>query len=118
MRIWALIIASIAFALYVTCPRVTAMIVAESKITGLNPVLTIALGCILGIPMFLVMYYTLIRFGVEVTVILAALFDIGAALLIGKLSLKAGIELLIITAFVYVGIKLAPIISSNILKIW
>jgi len=118
MRIWALIIASIAFALYVTCPRMTAMIAAESKITGLNPVSTITLGCILGIPMFLVMYYTLIRFGVEVTVILAAAFDVAAALLVGKLNLKAGIELLIITAFVYAGIKLAPIISSSILKMW
>ena len=111
----ALIIAAVAFAMYVTCPRMTAMIATEMKVSGLNPVLTISLGCILGIPMFLVLYYVLKNFGVEVTVLLAAAFDIGAALLVGKLDIKAGVELLIITLFVYAGIKIAPLIVNRLI---
>ncbi len=110
-----LIIAAVAFAMYVTCPRMTAMIATEMKVSDLNPVLTISLGCILGIPMFLILYYTLKNFGVEVTVLLAAIFDVGAALLIGKLDMKAGLELLIITLFVYAGLKIAPLLVNRLI---
>jgi len=115
MDVKALIIAAVAFAMYVTCPRMTAMIATETKLSGLNPVLTILLGCVLGIPMFVLLYYTLMHFGVEATILLAALLDVGAAVLVGKLSLKAGVELLIITAFVYAGMKLAPIITGRLI---
>ena len=107
-----LIVASIAFALYVTCPRMTAMIAAQAKISGLNPVLMISLGCMLGIPLFLLLFYTLQHFGVGVTVLLAAALDIGAALLMGALNLKAGIELVVITVFVYIGMRVAPLIAD------
>ncbi len=116
MDILTLIVASVAFALYVTCPRMTAMIATESKISGFNPILTVILGCILGIPLFIVLFYTFKHLGVEATVILAAVFDVGAALLLGKINLKGGLELLIITAFVYVGIRVAPIIAEAILS--
>jgi len=107
-----LIVASIAFALYVTCPRMTAMIASQAKISGLNPVLMISLGCMLGIPLFLLLFYTLQHFGVGVTVLLAAALDIGAALLMGALNLKAGIELVVITVFVYIGMRVAPLIAD------
>ena len=107
-----LIVASLAFALYVTCPRMTAMIASQAKISGLNPVLMISLGCMLGIPLFLLLFYTLQHFGVGVTVLLAAALDIGAALLMGALNLKAGIELVVITVFVYIGMRVAPLIAD------
>jgi len=110
-------IASFAFALYVTCPRMTAMIATEAKLYKINPLIVIVLGCILGIPLFMALFYTLKYLGLEAAIILAALFDFMAALLLGKLSLKLGIELLIITTFVYVGIRLAPILTDLILKI-
>ena len=116
LDILTLIVASVAFALYVTCPRMTAMIATESKMSGFNPILTVSLGCILGIPLFIVLFYTFKHLGVEATVILAAAFDVGAALLLGKINLKGGLELLIITAFVYVGIRVAPIIAEAILS--
>ena len=117
MDVLALIVASVAFALYVTCPRMTAMIATESKISGLNPILTVILGCILGIPLFLILLYTFQRLGVAATVLLAAIFDLGAALLLGSIDIKSGIELIIITVFVYAGIRLAPMIAELILKI-
>ena len=113
----ALIVASVAFALYVTCPRMTAMIATESKMSGLNLILTVILGYILGIPLFLILLYTFQRLGVAATVLLAAIFDLGAALLLGSIDIKSGIELIIITVFVYAGIRLAPMIAELILKI-
>lgn len=85
MDISPLIVASSAFALYVTCPRMTAMIATQAKIGDLNPILMISLGCILGIPLFIGLFYTLQHFGVGATVLLAAVLDVGAALLVGKL---------------------------------
>jgi len=88
------------------------MIASQAKISGLNPVLMISLGCMLGIPLFLLLFYTLQHFGVGVTVLLAAALDIGAALLMGALNLKAGIELVVITVFVYIGMRVAPLIAD------
>ena len=118
MGMIALMIASVAFALYVTCPRMTAMIVTESKISGLNPTLVIILGCIFGIPLFLILLYTFQHLGVAATVLLAAIFDLGAALLLGSIDIKSGMELIIITVFVYAGMRLAPVIAEFILKIF
>lgn len=116
MSISILIVASVAFALYVTCPRMTAMIATQTKISGLNPYLMISLGCILGIPLFIMLFYTLQHFGVGATVLLAAALDVGAALLFGNLNLKLGIELIVITIFVYIGIRVAPLIADYLLK--
>lgn len=108
----AFIVSSLAFALYITCPRMTGMIAAQAKLTGINPLLTIFVGSILGIPMFFLIYYILQHFGVAAAVLAAAALDVGAALLIGGLSLKSGIELAVITVFVYVGIRVAPFIAK------
>jgi len=111
-RVFSFAIASLAFALYVTCPRMTAMINTQSKISGIKPMLVIALGCVLGIPLFVALLYALQHWGVGVAVLLAAALDIGAMLLIGQVNLKAGIELGVITIFVYAGIKIAPLIAE------
>lgn len=117
MSLSPLIVASIAFALYVTCPRMTAMIASQAKISSLNPVLMISLGCLLGIPLFIILFYILQHFGVGATVLLAAALDVGAALLIGKLNLKVGIELGVITIFVYVGMRIAPLVAKILTSI-
>jgi hypothetical protein len=109
-----LIIASVAFALYITCPRMAAMISTETKISDLNPFLMISLGCLFGIPLFIMLFCILQHFGVETTVLSAAALDVGAALLVGKLDVKAGIELMVITVFVYVGMRVAPLIANLI----
>lgn len=58
------------------------------------------------------LFYSLQHFRVETTVLSAAALDVGAALLIGKLDLKAGIELIIITISVYIGRRVAPLIAN------
>ena len=45
----------------------------------------------------------------------AVVGDLAAAALIGLVDLKSGVELAIITVFVYAGIRLAPWISELIL---
>jgi len=114
LSVSVLIVASVAFALYITCPRMTAMIATETKVGGLNPFLMISLGCLFGIPLFIMLFCILQHFGVEATVLSAAALDVGAALLVGKLDIKAGIELIVITVFVYVGIRVAPLITNII----
>jgi hypothetical protein len=94
----------------------TAMIATQTKISGLNPYLMISLGCLLGIPLFIMLFFTLQHFGVGATVLLASALDVGAALLLGSLDLKAGIELVIITIFVYIGIRVAPIIAGLLIS--
>lgn len=88
------------------------MIATETKISCLNPFLMISLGCLFGIPLFIMLFYILQHFGVEAPVLSVAALDVGAALLVGKLDLKAGIELMVITVFVYVGMRVAPLIAN------
>ena len=108
------LISSIAFALYVLCPRMTAIIATQSKMKNLNPYTVIFFGCLIAIPLFALMLQSLLRIGVEFAIFVAATADFAAAALLGVIDLKSGVELLIITAFVYAGIKLAPIITGVI----
>jgi hypothetical protein len=66
----------------------------------------------IGTPLFIVPFYVLQHFGVEATVLSAAALDVGAALLVGKLYFKTEIELMVIMVFVYVGMRVAPLIAN------
>lgn len=112
-----LLVASLAFALYVTCPRMTAMIASQARVARIDPVAVIVLGCLLGIPFFVALLYTLKYVGLEAAILVAAAFDVGAAVLLGELDLKLGLELAVITVFVYVGIRAAPMIADALLRL-
>jgi len=90
------------------------MIATKTRIGGLNPFLMISSGWLFGIPLFITLFFTLQNFGIEATVLSAAALDVGTALLVGKLDSKAGIELMVITVFVYVGMRVAPLITNLI----
>lgn len=47
-------------------------------------------------------------------VLLTTVLDVRAALVLGNLNIKAGIELMIITIFLDIGIRVAPIIANHI----
>ena len=110
-----ILIASLAFGLYVICPRMSAMLVQQAKVKGLNINAVIVLGALISIPLFIILAEIVIKFGVTWAIIFAAIGDFAAAALLGTVDLKAGVELAIITVFVYVGIRLAPIIANLIL---
>ena len=109
------LIASLAFGLYVICPRMSAMLVQQAKVKGLNINAVIVLGALISIPLFIILAEIIIKFGVIWAIVFAAIGDFAAAALLGTVDLKAGVELAIITVFVYVGIRLAPIIANLIL---
>jgi len=94
----------------------SAMLVQQAKVKGLNINAVIVLGALISIPLFIILAEIVIRFGVTWAIIFAAIGDFAAAALLGTVDLKAGVELAIITVFVYVGIRLAPIIANLILR--
>ncbi len=116
MRLWVVLVASLAFALYVLCPRMSAMMVEQAKIRGLNVYAVIVLGSLISIPLFMALSGIIVKFGVTWAVIFAAAADFAAAALLGTIDLKTGVELVIITVFVYMGIRAAPIIAKIILQ--
>ena len=109
-----LLIASSAFGLYVICPRMSAMIVQQAKARGQNLYAIIILGALISIPLFVMLSRILIKFGIEWAIIFAAVGDLVAAALLRVIDPRTGVELAIITVFVYIGIRLAPVISSFI----
>ena len=113
---WAVLLtASLAFGLYVICPRMSAMMVQQAKIRDLNLYGVIVLGALISIPLFVILSGILVRFGMGWAIIFAAGGDFAAALLLGLIDPKSGVELATITVFVYVGIRVAPLISRLIL---
>jgi hypothetical protein len=109
-----LLIASSAFGLYVICPRMSAMMVQQAKMKGLNLYAIIVLGALISVPLFVMLSRILLRFGIGWATLFAAVGDFAAAALLGTIDPKTGVELAIITVFVYLGIRLAPVISSFI----
>jgi hypothetical protein len=107
-----LLIASSAFGLYVICPRMSAMMVQQAKMKGLNLYAIIVLGALISIPLFVILSRILTRFGTGWAIIFAAAGDLVAAALLGVIDPKTGVELATITVFVYLGIRLAPVISG------
>ncbi len=103
-----LLVVGLSFALYILCPRMTAMIAAQSRVSGINPYAAVALGALISVPLFAGLVHLYRTAGLEAAVLAAALADLGAAVLLGSLNLRAGLELLIMTGFVYVGIRVAP----------
>ncbi|OYT26392.1 MAG: hypothetical protein B6U95_07490 [Thermofilum sp. ex4484_82] len=113
----ALIIASLAFGLYVLCPRMSAMIVQQAKLKKVSVPAVIVLGTLISIPLFIILVNILVKFGLEWAILFAALGDFAAAVLLGTIDVKAGLELAIITLFVYAGIRLAPAIAEAIVEL-
>jgi len=110
------LIASLAFGLYVICPRMSAMIVQQAKVKGLNLYAVIVLGALISIPLFVILSRITIRFGTGWAIIFAAVGDVAAAALLGVIDPRTGVELAIITVFVYIGIRLAPVISGLVFR--
>ena len=112
----SVLIASLAFGLYVICPKMSAMIVQQAKVKDLNLNAIIVLGALISIPLFVILSRITIRFGAEWAILFAAVGDVAAAALLGVIDPKTGVELAIITVFVYVGIRVAPVISGPIFR--
>jgi len=110
-----MITVSIAFALFIVCPRMAAMLHVITRSTETNLVYVSVLGTIIALPFVIAMVLIFKQYGLLAALGFLVLTDVLAALLMGKvISLKAGLETFIIALFVIAGARVAPIISSHL----
>ena len=101
------LVASLAFAFFVMCPRMAGMCAAIAELKGLNPYLVAFLGTLMAAPLLVLMVYLTLNFGVGTAIVAAVATDLVASLVMGTLDYKAFVELLIIAAFIWVGVLVA-----------
>jgi uncharacterized iron-regulated membrane protein len=65
LKYGVLLIASLAFGLYIICPRMSAMLLGQGKVRNLNVHTVIVLGALISIPMFAILLYILVNFGMD-----------------------------------------------------
>lgn len=107
-----LLIVSIAFALFIVCPRMAGMTNVITKATQTNIVQVAVIGTILSLPLIIAMVLIFKGYGLIVALGFCVLTDVGAALLMREISLKAGLETFIIALFIIIGVKVASFISG------
>ncbi len=112
-----LLISSLAFGLFVVCPRMAGMTHILRNHTNSPLVVTVILGIVISIPLLLVMVFVFSKLGVWGALFVCVLTDLGAALLMKEISITAGVETFIIAFFVIIGVKIAPMISGHIVSL-
>ena len=117
MTIIDIVTTSLAFALFIVCPRMAGMCAVISKIHQVNPYIISITGTILSTPLVVLLLYITINYGITLAIIFAAITDIIASLIIGTLNIKYAIEILIISTFVWAGVYTATKTSPIITKI-
>ena len=111
-----LIMASIGMSLFIICPRMAGMVNIIAKNSQVSLVYTALFGTILSIPLVVAMVLIFAKFGIWGALAFCVLTDLGAAFFMKEISLKAGIETLIIAIFVIIGVKMAPYITNIFIK--
>ncbi len=106
------IIASIAFSLFVVCPRMAGMVHIISKNTGLSIPAVVVAGTAFSLPLVYIMALVFGRWGLMGALAFCILTDIASSVVMSGIGLRAGIETLIIAIFVVIGVKVAPIICN------
>jgi len=114
VKVGTLMVASVAFAFFILCPRMVGMASVISGIKEVNPWVVVVIGAVMAIPLMILMYWVLQKFGAAYAIGLAAATDIVAALIIGTYSWKAMVSVVIIAIFVWVGILVANLVSKAI----
>jgi hypothetical protein len=114
VKVGTLIVASVTFAFFILCPRMVGMASVISGIKEVNPWVVVVIGAVLAIPLMILMYWVLQRFGAAYAIGLAVATDIVAAVIIGAYSWKATVSVLIIAIFVWAGIFVANLVSKAI----
>jgi len=107
-----LLIASVAFALFIVCPRMAGMTNIIINATQTNIIYVSIIGMIISLPLVLAMVLIFKYYGLFAALGFCVLTDLCAALVMKQISLKAGLETLIIALFLILGVKVASIISN------
>lgn len=111
-----LFVVSFAFAFFIMCPRMAGMGAVVSRLHGLNPYVVAVVGGLLAIPLIVLMEYLVINFGVHAAIVVAAITDVVAAVLMGVYRPRYAVEVFIIAMFLWLGVltamKLSPMITK------
>jgi len=111
---YATIVTSIAFALFILCPRMAGMTNVIVNATRTNIVYVSIIGTMISLPLIVVMVLIFKQYGLIAALGFSILTDVGAALFMREISLKAGVETFIISLFVIAGVRVASIISGHL----
>ena len=109
-----LLVASIAFALFILCPRMAGMANVIANATQTNLVLVAVIGTLISLPLIVLMVIIFQHYGLWAALAFAVFTDVLAALTMGAISWKSSFETFIIAIFVIVGVRVATIISAKI----
>lgn len=107
-----LLIVSVAFALFIVCPRMAGMTNVITNATQTNIIHVAIIGTIISLPLIIAMVLIFKQYGLFAALGFCVLTDLGAALVMRQISFKAGLETFIIALFLILGVKVASIISS------
>lgn len=111
-----LLISSIGLALFIVCPRMAGMAYVIAKNSQVSLVYTALFGSIVAIPLVVAMVLVFAKFGLWGALAFCILTDFGAAFVMKEISVRAGIETLVIAIFVIIGVKIAPFITNVFMK--
>jgi len=111
---YAYVMASAAFAMFIVCPRMAAMTNICHRHVMCNLVVLVILGTLVSIPLLVIMVYILKSWGFAAALGFAIVTDLLSALIIGVISRKATVEMLIISLFVISGSRLASWITAKL----
>ena len=107
-----LLIVSVAFALFIVCPRMAGMTNVITNATQTNIIHVAIIGTIISLPLIIAMVLIFKQYGLFAALGFCVLTDLGAALVMRQISFKAGLETFIIALFLILGVKVASIVSS------
>ena len=107
-----LLIASAAFALFILCPRMAGMTKVISDASYVSLVKVVVFGTVIALPLIIAMALIFTRYGLVAALAFCVITDFAAAFAMREISMKAGLETLIIALFVIIGVKVASIISG------
>lgn len=108
-----LLIASVAFALFILCPRMAGMASVIASATQANLILVAVIGTLISLPLIIVMVIIFHHYGLWAALAFAVFTDLLAALTMGAINWKASFETFIIALFVIAGVRVATIISAK-----
>jgi len=85
--------------------------------TQTNLISVSVIGTIISLPLIIAMVLLFKRYGLIAALGFCVLTDIGAALMMKQVSLKAGLETFIIALFLILGVRVASIISNRVFQV-
>ena len=109
-----LLIAALAFAFFILCPRMAGITSIIANATNVDLVKLAILGSLISIPFVVAMVLIYTKYGLLAALGFTVLTDLLSALVIKEISIKAGVETLIVALFVVIGVRIASFVSKFI----